>query len=181
MQTDGTWKETPDYWYFGVQAHAQLSSVLLTASGETHGLLHANQGMKKTGMFHIYNTGFAGKFDYGDCGPAKITATANALFFYGKQYRISAYVKFQRDRLEAADPLSMFWYETPSDDAMWWSDLPLDRSFDDENGAWVSMRSSWTSSDGLFVAMKAGELVGHSSRKHIMFPAYPLHFSLYRL
>ncbi|KAF2998698.1 hypothetical protein E8E14_004610 [Neopestalotiopsis sp. 37M] len=167
VQTDGTWKETPDYWYFGVQAHAQLSSALLTASGETHGLLHANQGMKKTGMFHIYNTGFAGKFDYGDCGPAKITATANALFFYGKQYRIPAYVKFQRDRVEAADPLSMFWYETPSDDAMWWSDLPLDRSFDDENGAWVSMRSSWTSSDGLFVAMKAGELVGHSSHGNL--------------
>ncbi|KAH6645527.1 chondroitin AC/alginate lyase [Truncatella angustata] len=167
VQTDGTWKETPDYWYFGTQAHAQLSSALFSATGDIHGLLHANEALEKTGMFHIYNTGFAGKFDYGDCGPAKITATANSLFFYGDQYKIPAYTGYQRQNIEAADPLSMLWYKPISDDAAWWSDLPLDRSFGDEEGAWVSMRSSWTSSDGLFVAMKAGKLIGHSDHGNL--------------
>jgi hypothetical protein len=165
VNKDGTWSETPDYWYFGTQSHAQLAAALLTATGSTRGLLTANSAFEKTGMFHIYNNGATDKFNYGDCGPSKITASANSLFFYGDQYGIPAYSLYQRERPDAADPLSMFWYKPPVE-SVWYEGLPLDRSFDDRSGAWVSMRSSWTSAEGLFVAMKAGEPMGHSAREY---------------
>ncbi|KAI0123629.1 hypothetical protein BJ170DRAFT_712668 [Xylariales sp. AK1849] len=140
VQTDGTWTETPDYWFFGTQAHAQLSSAIISATGHTYELLHPIEAFRKTGMFHIYNNEFAGK--------------------------ISAYTGYQRDKTEAADSL-LLWYKPTPDNASWWSDLSLDRSFADENGACVSMRSSWTSSDGLFVAMKAVKLTGHSAHGNL--------------
>jgi len=36
----------------------------------------------------------------------------------------------------------------------------LDHNFDDVDTAWVSMRTSWTDDDGMFVALKAGRLQG---------------------
>lgn len=134
-------------------------------------MLTASPAFRNTSLFHIYNNGFTEKFNYGDCGPAKITATANALFLYGRHYAEPLFTLYQRDKLEAADPLAVLWYD-PEVTGSWWSDLPLDRSFDDPQGAWVSMRSSWTDPSGLFVAMKGGKNNGHSSRNH----ASPLPF-----
>lgn len=167
VQTDGTWIETPDYWHFGTQAHAQLASALLSATGSTQGLLTANRGFKDTGMFHMYNNGMTDRFNYGDCGPRRITATANSLFFYGDQFMMPAYTLYQMAKAEAADPLSMLWYR-PQLKGSWYSNLPLDRSFDSPDGAWVSLRSSWSSAAGLFVAMKAGTLTGHATRELIL-------------
>lgn len=104
------------------------------------------------------------KFNYGDCGPAKLTATANSLLFYGKEYADPMLILYQRDRLDAGDPLSILWY-TSGITGDWFHNLPLDRDFPDSAGAWVSMRSTWTSPEGLFVAMKAGSMTGHASRK----------------
>lgn len=163
VESDGTWTETPDYWYFGTQAHAQLSSALLAATGSTHGMLTASPAFRETGMFHIYNYGMTEKFNYGDCGPPKFTATANALLFYGNEYSQPVYTLYQRDRPDAADPLAMLWYD-PAIAGSWYHQLPLDREFSDPRGAWVSMRSSWTDPYGLFVAMKAGRMVGHATR-----------------
>lgn len=75
VSPDGTWSETSDYWwvyfastpwrssissinsgrrYFGSQAHAQMSSALLTATGSTQQLLSANPAFNLTGMYHMY-------------------------------------------------------------------------------------------------------------------------------
>lgn len=117
-------------------------------------------------MFHMYNNGMTDKFNYGDCGPRKITATANSLFFYGDQFMMPAYTLYQRVKAEAADPLSMLWYK-PQLKGSWYSNLPLDRSFDSPDGAWVSLRSSWSSATGLFVAMKAGKSTGHAAHGNL--------------
>lgn len=164
VESDGTWTETPDYWYFGTQAHAQLSSALLSATGSTHGMLTANTAFQDTGIFHIYNYGMTQKFNYGDCGPPKITATANSLLFYANELNRPLYTLYQRDRPDAADPLAMLWYN-PHVAGTWYHELPLDREFPDPRGAWVSARSSWTDPLGLFVAMKAGQMVGHATRQ----------------
>lgn len=85
VQSDGTWTETPDYWYeelvpfvvrtlitylryFGTQAHAQIASALLTATGDAQQMLTINPALKSTGLFHIFNYGLTQKFNYGDCG-----------------------------------------------------------------------------------------------------------------
>ncbi|KAH7382530.1 chondroitin AC/alginate lyase [Phaeosphaeria sp. MPI-PUGE-AT-0046c] len=166
VYSDGTWSETPDYWYFGTQAHAELSSALMTATESLHNTLNATNAWSRTGWFHIYNSGPVGKFDYGDCGPLKITATANSLLFDGNQLQIPAYTLFQRDRNDAADPLSMFWYDF-NVEGTWHKDLPLDKAFSDPRGAWFSTRSSWTDPNALFVAMKAGQLSGHQTHGNL--------------
>ncbi|KAK0659472.1 chondroitin AC/alginate lyase [Cercophora samala] len=162
----GTWVETPDYWYFGTQAHAQLSSALLTSLGNTFGMMDSHPKFRDTGLFHIYNLGMTEKFNYGDCGPSKITATANSLLFYGNEYGIAEYGSFQRDRPDAADPLSILWYDS-SLNGQWHDHLPLDKAFSDPSGAWVSMRSSWTDTNGVFVAMKAGKMSGHATHGNL--------------
>ncbi|KAK3986376.1 chondroitin AC/alginate lyase [Cladorrhinum sp. PSN332] len=167
VDTSGTWVETPDYWYFGSQAHAQLSSALLVATGSTHGMLDSNPAFKGSGLFHIYNQGMTDKFNYGDCGPSKITATANALFFYSTEYHVPEYALYQRDRPDAADPLSMLWYPTSVKGTWGTNELALDKSFPDVTGAWVSMRSSWTDQNGIFVAMKGGRMTDHATHGNL--------------
>jgi hypothetical protein len=54
--------------YFGVQGHAQIASALLTATGDTHGMMTSNTAFKNTSLFHIYVSGITQLFNYGDCG-----------------------------------------------------------------------------------------------------------------
>lgn len=87
------------------------------------------------------------------------------MLFYGDQYATPTYTLYQRDFAEAADPLSMFWYN-PQVTGGWYTGLPLDYNFPNLASPWVSMRSSWTDQTGLFAAMKAGPAVGHQTRKY---------------
>lgn len=63
-----------------------MAAALLTATGSTQNLLDSNPGMRLSSLYHVYVTGMQGMFNYGDTGPNKYTATANALMFYGAQY-----------------------------------------------------------------------------------------------
>jgi len=162
VSPDGTWSETSDYWYFGSQGHAHMTSALQTATGSTHQLLTANPSFNLTGLYHMYVYGNTFKANTGDCGPNKYVATANPMLYYGDQYQIPRYILYQRDRADAADPLSMFWYN-PQASGGWFIDLPLDHNFDDPSDAWVSMRSSWTNTNGLFASIKSGNLIGHQT------------------
>jgi hypothetical protein len=160
--TDGTWSETPNYWYFGTTGHAELSASLLSATGSPYNLLSQNPNFKKTGLYHMYVFGNQQMFDYGDHGPNKFSTTANSILFYGSQFNSPEYTLFQRDRPDAAEPWSMFWYD-PSVSGAWWNNLPLDHHFDDSTDDWVSMRSSWTDNSGLFVAMKSSNMTDHQA------------------
>lgn len=60
----------------------------------------------------------------------KYTATANSLMFIGNQLDVPTYTLYQREREDAPDPLSMFWYN-PETQGDWWNGLALDHSFDD--------------------------------------------------
>lgn len=162
VRTDGTWAETSDYWYFGTTGAAEMVGALISAYGSDQGILAAAPQWNLTSLFHIYNQGMTSKFNYGDHGPNKYSATANSLFLWADQFDQPRYALYQRDRVDAADPWSMFWYN-PAYEGAWWDGLPLDRHFDDSRDDWASMRSTWTDNDGVFAAMRAGELTGHQT------------------
>ena len=159
---DGTWTETANYWYFGTTAHAEMSSSLLTATGSDYGLLDVNTNFYLSGKFHMFVFGATSLFNYGDHGPNKFSTTANAMFLYGNHYKQPSYSLFQREQWDAADPWSMFWYD-PTVSGAFWDGQPLDHYFDNALDQWVSMRSSWTDKDALYVAMKAGQLQNHQT------------------
>ncbi|KAL8292314.1 hypothetical protein RQP46_001780 [Phenoliferia psychrophenolica] len=163
---DGTWAETANYWYFGTSAHAQMAAALLSATGSTQGLLDSNPGMKLSALYHMYVTGMQGLFAYGDTGPNKYSTTANGIMFYGQQFSIPMYTLFQRDRQDAPEPMSMLFYD-PQVQGDFWEGLALDHHFDNTTDAWVSMRSSWTSTEGTYVAMKAGALQHHQTHQDV--------------
>lgn len=60
----------------------------------------------------------------------KYTATANNLLWVGRELNVPTYTLYQRERMDAPDPLSMFWYD-PETEGDWWSGLNLDHSFTD--------------------------------------------------
>lgn len=163
---DGSWHETVNYWYFGTTGHAEMTSALLTATGSHYGLLDTNTNFYKTGFYHIYASGPTSLFDYGDHGPNKFSTTANAMFLYADLFEQPVFALHQRDRADAAEPWSMFWYD-PSVLGAFWDGLPLDRFFDNDLTQWASMRSSWTDINALYVAIKAGKNQGHEAHNDL--------------
>jgi hypothetical protein len=164
--SDGTWNETANYWYFGTTGHAELSSALLTATGSDYGLLSVNPNAARTGEFHMNAYGPTTLFDWGDHGPNKFSTTANGMFLYATEYNRPEFALFQRDRHDAAEPWSMFWYN-PTVAGAFWNGLALDHSFEDPGDQWVAMRSSWTDLNALYVAMKAGTNRGHQTHNDL--------------
>ena len=164
--SDGTWSETANYWYFGTTGHAEMAASLISATGSDYGLLTVNPSFAATGNYHMNVTGATSMFNYGDTGPNKYSTTANSMLFYADQYQIPRYALFQRDRYDAAEPWSMFWYD-PTVQGAFWDGAPLDYFFDNSTDQWGSMRSSWTDNNALYIAMKAGTLVGHQTHNDL--------------
>ena len=164
--SDGTWLETANYWYFGTTGHAEMASALLTATGSHYGLLDSNPDFVKTGLYHMHAYGPTTVFDYGDHGPNKFSSTANSMFLYATELQQPAYALFQRDRADAAEPWSMFWYD-PTVSGAYWNDMPLDHYFDASTDQWAAMRSSWTDANALYVAIKAGSNQGHQTHNDL--------------
>ncbi|KAL9938422.1 hypothetical protein V8E36_003045 [Tilletia maclaganii] len=163
VYNDGTWTETANYWYFGTNAQARAVSALTTATGIDQGLMATNPNWSKTALFHMYVSGNGGMFAYGDNGPNKYSTNANGMFLWSRLASEPRYALFQRDRADAAaDPLSMFWYDTSVRGAFW-DGLPLDRYFDDSRGSWASMRSSWTDFEGAYIGIKSSNATGHQT------------------
>jgi hypothetical protein len=160
--SDGTWAESPNYWYFGTTAAAEMVSALVSAYGSDQGLLENNSGWNNTSLYHMYVQGMTSLFNYGDHGPNKYSSTANSLLFFGDFFNEPRYALYQRDHYDASEPWSMFWYN-PAITGAWWDGLALDRHFDNWEEQWVSMRSSWTNNDGTYVALKNGYALGHQT------------------
>ncbi|KAF9527790.1 heparinase II/III family protein [Crepidotus variabilis] len=163
---DGSWHETPNYWYFGTTGHAEMASALMTATGSDYDLLTTNTNYWKTGLYHMYISGPTSLYDYGDHGPNKFSSTANCMFLYADSYNQPTFALHQRDRADAAEPWSMFWYD-PAVSGAFWDQLPLDHFFDNDLVQWGSMRSSWTDQNALFVAIKAGKNQGHETHNDL--------------
>jgi hypothetical protein len=166
VSPDGTWAETANYWYFGTTGHAEMASSLLTATGSSYGLMSTNSNFNFTGMYHMFVQGSTTLFNYGDTGPNKYSTTSNSMLFYADQFSQPQYALFQREQWDAAEPTAMFWYD-PTVSGAFWDGQPLDAVFDNSTDQWVSMRSSWTDFNALYVAMKAGTLQGHQTHNDL--------------
>ena len=166
VSSDGTWAETANYWYFGTTGHAEMASSLLTATGSSFGLMSTNSNFNLTGMYHMFVQGSTTLFNYGDTGPNKYSTTSNSMLFYADQFSQPQYALFQREQWDAAEPNAMFWYD-PTVSGAFWDGLALDAVFDNSTDQWVSMRSSWTDFNALYVAMKAGTLQGHQTHNDL--------------
>lgn len=160
--TDGTWTETADYWYFGTTSMAEMSSSLISATGSDYGMTTTNPNLNLTFLYHMYATGMTSLFNWGDHGPNKYSATANAMMHFGNQFKEPRYTLFQRDRIDAREPNAVFWYD-PTVTGAFWADMPLDHEFDAGVTQWASMRTSWTDDTGLYVGIKAGNATGHQT------------------
>jgi hypothetical protein len=114
----------------------------------------------------MYVQGPTEKFAYGDTGPNKYSATANALLYYANVFNQPRYALYQRDQYDAPEPWSMFWYD-PTVAGAWWDGLPLDAVFDDSLDQWASMRSSWTDQNALFIGVKAGANQGRQTHNDL--------------
>ncbi|KAF9270054.1 hypothetical protein L218DRAFT_849595 [Marasmius fiardii PR-910] len=163
---DGTWKETANYWYFGTTGHAEMTSALLTATGSHYGLADVNPNFQKTGDYHMSAYGPTSLFDWGDHGPNKFSSTANSMILYAKLYNRPEFALFQREQHDAAEPWSMFWYD-PTVSGAFWDGRALDAFFNNDLTQWVSMRSSWTDLNALYVGMKAGMNQKHETHNDL--------------
>lgn len=166
VSNDGTWSETPDYWYFGSTGFVEMAAALLTAAGSEFGLLTTNPAWESTPLFHMANSGPGSLFGWGDNGPNKYTSTANALLFLGDYYNRPEYILYQRDQFDARDPFAVFYYD-PRVSGAFWDGLALDHFFTNSTDQWASMRSSWTDENAMFAAMKFGTLVGHQTHNDL--------------
>jgi hypothetical protein len=161
---DGTGAETANYWEFAMTGLSELTSSLMIATGGgDFGMLTSNAALKLTSIYRIYVTGMTSLFNYGDHGPNKFSTTGNALLFFGNVYNEPLFTLYQRDRYEAPEPWSMFWYD-PSAQGAWWDGLPLDYVFNNSTDTWASFRSSWTDVNGTYITLKAGALQGHQTQ-----------------
>ncbi|WVN85424.1 uncharacterized protein L203_100570 [Cryptococcus depauperatus CBS 7841] len=160
--SDGTWAETANYWYFGTTGAAELVNALVSAFGDDRGLPESNSGWNLTSLYHIYVQGMTSLFNYGDHGPNKFSATANSLLLWSHIFKEPRYALYQRDHYDASEPWSMFWYD-PAVSGTWWDGLPLDHHFDNQNGEWATGRSNWADNGGTYWAMKSGKLKGHQT------------------
>ncbi|TFK22803.1 heparinase II/III family protein [Coprinopsis marcescibilis] len=163
---DGSWMESPNYWYFGTTGHAEMTSALLTATGSDYGMLDINPNYWRTGTFHMYVYGPTSLFDFGDHGPNKFSTTANCMFLIGDRTNHPEFILHQREQHDAAEPWSMFWYN-PAATGAFWSGLALDNFFDAPAVQWASMRSSWTDPNALYVAIKAGLNQDHQTHNDL--------------
>lgn len=58
VQADGTWSETPNYWYFGTYSHAEMASSLLSATGSTQTLMTSNPSQNLSSLYHMVSQVF---------------------------------------------------------------------------------------------------------------------------
>lgn len=166
VSNDGTWAETPHYWYFGTTGHTEMAVALMTAAGSDFGLLTSNPSFALTGQFHMSTNGPGTIFSYGDHGPNTYSTTANSLLFYGDYYNHPEYVLYQRDQHDVIEPFAMFYYN-PTVSGAWWDQLPLDHFYTNNTDQWASMRSSWTDENAVYVGAKAGTLTGHQTHNDL--------------
>lgn len=166
VSDDGSWAETPHYWYFGTTGHTEMAAALMSAAGSDFGLLTTNTAFELTPLFHMASNGPGTIYSYGDHGPNTFSTTANSLLFYGDYYNHPEYMLYQRDQHDAIEPFAMFYYD-PTVTGAFWDQLALDHFFTNNTDQWASMRSSWTDEDALYVAIKAGTLVGHQTHNDL--------------
>lgn len=150
---DGGWAEGPGYWGYATSYNVFMLAALNTALGTDFGLSEM-PGFSETGYFPIYITGPTGKtFNFADAHDNP--PHAPQMFWLARKFNRPIYGWYEKAILkQKLHPLDLIWFDPRETDPVK-EGLPLDRYF--ENVGVVSMRSSWSDSNALFVAFKGGD------------------------
>ncbi len=179
LSADGAYAEPLNYWDYGiryqVKAMAALDSCLIEGASLPECLDFKDiTGMSNTGDFAIYYNGITAAFNYGDADPGMIVSPI--MFYFANKYDKPQYAWYNQYMYENSPYVSaetgkeavwsLLWYD-PDNAQMPEGGFALDKYYQSMetlglNG--ISMRSSWTDQDALFIAMRAGDQqASHSS------------------
>jgi len=163
---DGAFPEGSMYWSYATEYMTYLIAEIEAAVKDEYTLpdnlaWYYEQGqIKNTVDYWIYMSGAADKFNFGD---------ANSGFSYyplvyrmGERYNKPFYGWFLNrlaeinNRVVESPEFAVAWYNP---DIEWKNTgMPLDKTFDaKDNAQTMSMRSSWSDEDALYVAMQGGD------------------------
>lgn len=151
---DGAWGEGVSYWFYATRYTVYCLATLLASLGTDFGLSEA-QGFSQTGYFPIHMTTPAGSwFSYADINMNNGSKPLPVMFWIAQRFGNSHFSQYEHLMLRRyeATALDVLYYTPPATAAS----LPLDASFDG-NGSFVTMRETWSSQDGLFVAVSGGD------------------------
>ena len=160
---DGGGTEGATYWDLGTRFNVLFLASLEAALGADFGL-SAIPGWADSGLYQIYLAGSDRMaFDFADCGLRRLTAPAH--FWMARKFHRPEYSWFRYSEL--VDPardgtvLDLLWYDPQGKDFDP-ARLPLDKYF--RRAECVSMRTSFTDSNAIAIAIQGGDthkLAGH--------------------
>lgn len=157
-EPDGAWSEGPGYWHYATKYNSLFLASLETSFNNDFDLSKI-KGFSETGSFPIYMTGASGiSFNFSDSKEGRFRSPQ--LFWMANKFDKPIY-SFYQQKVARPEAIDLIWYK-PLKKRIFLKQLPLDRYF--RGSEIVSMRSSWTNPQGIFVGFKAGDnKSGHSN------------------
>ena len=163
---DGANTEGPGYWEYAMRFLSKFMTTTELVFGTDFNIYKA-PGLAATGDFYLHADGITGSNNYHDGGGTRLNSPdlfwlSNAL---GRP-DITEVALYKTEKFGHGDKIlyvyAMLYYNTdiPMPEE---TDMPLDAYF--RNMESVSMRSSWTDDEGIFVAMHTGRT--HISHAHM--------------
>jgi len=162
MAPDGAYPEGYGYWGYGTSFNVLLISALDKAFGNDSGLSD-KPGFLKTGGFLENMTGPTGRpFNFSDAGGGG--EIQPAMFWFAKKNADPSLLWVERSRLLNEDPKKHVRDRLLPAMMIWGSGLAIEKIKPPKATMWVGrgknpvalMRTSWTDSSAIYVAMKGG-------------------------
>ncbi len=159
---DGAWSEGTDYWRYGVNYLSMMMASLESVYG-TDFAYSAFDGLDKAVNFIIHMKGPAGYNNFHDSEGASDTP---AVFYLADKYNLphsaAPRINLLTEDVSKLQPLDLIYYDSSLSEGNI-SNLPLNAYFAGVEA--MSMRSSWTDENALFVSAHGGKNSG--SHTHI--------------
>lgn len=155
FEPDGAWWEGMGYWGYSMRYVLSYLRGMETAFGTDFGFIDAlrGKGFSMAGDFPVYLTSPTnGFFNFADSGSGGSGYEHWGLFYLAARFRNPLYLGFQEARARGSVE-DLLYYE-PFESKLAMQDVALDKYF--RVTEVVTMRSSWTDPNGLFVGVKGG-------------------------
>lgn len=152
---DGAWAEGPGYWGYATRYTAYGFTALRTALDTDYGLLDI-EGVSEAGFAPIHTTGPTGLYlNYADSGSRNARRPMFQVFWLADVFNSDFMAGNEHGLIaeHSATAQHIVWYVPKPDSTV--DTRPLDKQFRGPVEV-ALMRSSWESSDALFVGFKAG-------------------------
>ena len=156
-EPDGGWSEGPGYWGYATSYNVLMLASLESALGTDFGLSKM-EGFKKAILFPIYCSQGNKFFNFSD-SPPRLAGSA-AFLWLAKKYDqpIARYFQYEKaiDVYQSGGvgyPMNIVWFSRWDKSSI--EAMELDKKFGGVETA--SFRTSWTDSNGLFLAFKGGK------------------------